>query len=201
MGDGPGRDASGGGSGGGSITGSSYRPCSAAAHRASALDSAIVSHPSLGLPPLSLTAGSPDAAARIRANAPRLAARALTVSIQADPTIRDRYDEAGQRHLLHAAELLAERVALAVASGDTSPATEYAEWTTIVYRRKAFPMDDLIALCEGLRAALPSTLAPGELPAANAALDAAIAVYRWHRRLAGDARKRNRLLQLLYKGA
>jgi hypothetical protein len=160
-----------------------------------------VSHPSLGLPPLSLTAGSPDAAARIRANAPRLAARALTVSIQADPTIRDRYDEAGQRHLLHAAELLAERVALAVASGDTSPATEYAEWTTIVYRRKAFPMDDLIALCEGLRAALPSTLAPGELPAANAALDAAIAVYRWHRRLAGDARKRNRLLQLLYKGA
>jgi hypothetical protein len=88
-----------------------------------------------------------------------------------------------------------------VASGDTSPATEYAEWTTIVYRRKAIPMDDLIALCEGLRAAIPSTLAPGELPAANAALDAAIAVYRWHRRLAGDARKRNRLLQLLYKGA
>jgi hypothetical protein len=160
-----------------------------------------VSHPSLGLPPLNLTAGSADAADRIRANAPRLAARALSVSIQADPTIRDRHDEAGQRHLLHAAELLAERVALAVASGDTSPATEYAEWTTIVYRRKAIPMDDLIALCEGLRAAIPSTLAPGELPAANAALDAAIAVYRWHRRLAGDARKRNRLLQLLYKGA
>jgi hypothetical protein len=126
--------------------------------------------------------------------------RALTVAIQTDPTIRDRCDEAAQRHLLHAAELLAERVALAVASGDTSPATEYAEWTTIVYRRKAIPMDDLIALCEGLRAALPSTLAPGELPAASAALDAAIAVYRWHRRLAGDARKRNRLLQFIYKG-
>lgn len=147
-----------------------------------------------------MTAGSPDAAARIRTSASRLAARALTVAIQTDPTIRDRYDEAGQRHLLHAAELLAERVALAVASGDTSPATEYAEWTTIVYRRKAFPMDDLIALCEGLRAALPSTLAPGALPAAGAALDAAIAVYRWHRRLAGDARKRNRLLQFIYKG-
>ena len=27
-----------------------------------------------------------------------------------------------------------------------------------------------------------------------------IAVYRWHRRLAGDGRKRNALLQLLYKG-
>ena len=53
-------------------------------------------------------------------------------------------------------------------------------------------MDDLIALCEGLRAALPSVLAPAELPSAGAALDAAIEVYRWHRRLAGDARKRTR---------
>ncbi len=35
---------------------------------------------------------------------------------------------------------------------------------------------------------------------ADATLDAAIKVYRWHRRLAGDARKRNALLQLLYKG-
>ena len=33
-----------------------------------------------------------------------------------------------------------------------------------------------------------------------AALDAAIAVFKWHRRLAGDARKRNALLQLIYKG-
>lgn len=154
----------------------------------------------MGLPPPNLTAGSPDAAARVRASARRLAARALTVAMDADPTIRDRYDEAGQRHLLHDAALLVERVALALASGSPSPAREYAEWTSIVYRRKAFPMDDLIALCEGLRAAFPGTLAPGELPAANAALDAAVEVYRWHRRLAGDARKRNRLLQLLYKG-
>jgi len=164
------------------------------------LDSGIVSHPSLGLPPLSLTAGSPEAAARIRASAQRLAAQALTVAMRADSTVRDRHDEAGQRHLLHAAELLAERVALAVASGNPSPTREYAEWTSIVYRRKAVPMDDLIALCEGLRSALPGVLATGELPAANAALEAAIEVYRWHRRLAGDARKRNRLLRLLYKG-
>jgi hypothetical protein len=38
------------------------------------------------------------------------------------------------------------------------------------------------------------------MPAADRALDAAIEVYRWHRRLAGDARKKNALLQLLYKG-
>ncbi len=61
-------------------------------------------------------------------------------------------------------------------------------------------MDDLIALCEGLRSAFPSVLTPAELPAAGEALDAAIERYRWHRRLAGDARKKNALLQFLYKG-
>ena len=168
--------------------------------RNSTLDSAIVSHPSLGLPPLDLTAGFPDAAARIRTSLSRLAVRALAVAMDADPTIRERYDEAGQRHLLRDAELLAERVALAVAAGDPAPAREYADWTSVVYRRRRVPMDDLVALCEGLRAAFPSVLAPGELSASTAALDAAIEVYRWHRRLAGDARKKNALLQFLYKG-
>jgi len=159
-----------------------------------------VSHPSLGLPPLDLTAGFPEAAERIRTQADRLASRALEVAIGRDGTIRERYDEAGLRHLLHGASLLAERVALSVASNDPAPATEYAEWTAPVYRRKRIPMDDLVGLCEGLRAALPSVLAPGELAAAEAALDGAIKAYRWHRRLAGDARKRNAFLQFIYKG-
>ena len=61
-------------------------------------------------------------------------------------------------------------------------------------------MDDVVALCEGLRDAFPSVLAPGELPAAGEALDAAIEAYRWHRRIAGDARRKNAFLQFLYKG-
>lgn len=160
-----------------------------------------MSHPSLGLAPRDLTAGHPRAADRIRQQADRLAARALAVAIDADPTIRERYDEAGQRHLLHDAALLAERVAIAVAAGDTAPAADYADMTAPVYRRRRVPMDDLVALCEGLRFAMPSVLAPAELPVAGAALDVAIEVFRWHRRLAGDARKRNRLLQFIYKGA
>ena len=44
-------------------------------------------------------------------------------------------------------------------------------------------------------------LPPLELPPAGLALDEAIAVFRWHRRLAGDARKKNAFLQWLYKGA
>jgi hypothetical protein len=159
-----------------------------------------VSHPSLGLPPLDVTAGLPDAARRIREAAPRLAARALTVALDVDPSLRDRNDEAGLRARLHDAELLAERLALCVAADDPTPLREYAVWTSPVYRRKGVPLDDLIHLCDGLRDALPMVLAPGERDGANLALDEAIAKYRWHRRLAGDARKRNRLLQAIYKG-
>jgi hypothetical protein len=35
----------------------------------------------------------------------------------------------------------------------------------------------------------------------HAAIDAGIAQMRWNRRIAGDARKRNRLLAAIYKGA
>jgi hypothetical protein len=159
-----------------------------------------VSHPSLGLPPSDPTAGLPDAAARIRTNEPRLAARALRVAMDADATMERRFDETGLRQLLRDAELLAERVAVSVETGQPGLAHEYAEWTATVYRRRGVSMDDVVALCEGLREAFPSVLAPGELPAAEDALDAAIKAYRWHRRIAGDARHKNALLQFLYKG-
>ena len=159
-----------------------------------------MSHPSLGLPPRDTTAGYPAAAARIRGDVARLAGRALRVAMDADRTIKTRYDEAGQRLLLHDAELLAERVALCLETDTPSLAHDYAEWTAPVYRRRGTPMNDLIALCEGLRASLPSALAPAELASASEALDAAITAYRWHRRIAGD-HKRNAILQLLYKGA
>jgi hypothetical protein len=122
------------------------------------------------------------------------------VAIERDRTLRERNDEAGLRQRLHDAELLAERVALSIASDDPAPAAEYATWTSPVYRRKRVPLDDLINLCEGLRVALPAVLEPQELRSADRALDAAIARYRWHRRLAGDARKRNAFLQFIYKG-
>jgi len=159
-----------------------------------------VSHPSLGLPPPDVTAGSPVAARRIKDAAATLAARALADALDRDPTLRERNDEAGLRQRLWDATLLAERIALAVAAGDPTPAREYADWTSPVYRRKHVPLDDLINLCEGLRAALPAVLQPDELPLAGEAIDGAIAQYRWHRRLAGDARKKNAFLQFIYKG-
>ncbi len=159
-----------------------------------------MSHPSLGLPPPDPNAGYPEAAARIGANQERLAARGLRIAMDADPTIETRHDATGLRHLLRDAELLAARIALCVQLDQPDLAREYAEWTAPLYRRRRVPMDDVVGLCEGLRAAFPSVLAPGELGPAGAALDEAVKVYRWHRRLAGDARKRNPLLQLLYKG-
>ncbi|HYH92058.1 MAG TPA: hypothetical protein VD763_02775 [Candidatus Saccharimonadales bacterium] len=160
-----------------------------------------MSHPSLGLPPLDPATGWPDAARRVRDAEARIAARALAVALELDPTLRDRHDEDGLRARLHDAELLTDRVAMALAAGDPGPAREYADWVSPTYRRKRVPLDDLISLCEGIRSALPDVLAPLELPLAGQALDEAIAVFRWHRRLAGDARKKNAFLQWLYKGA
>lgn len=159
-----------------------------------------MSHPSLGLPPQDMTAGLPEAAARIAAARERLAGRALEVALAATPSLGERYDEAGLRQLLRDAELLVDRVALSVGSGDPRFTRGYADMLSPQYRRRKVPLDDLIALCEGIRAALPGVLTPDERGSAGAALDAAIEVFRWHRRLAGDARKKNALLQFLYKG-
>jgi hypothetical protein len=62
-------------------------------------------------------------------------------------------------------------------------------------------MDDLVLLSEGLRSAMAPFLAGPEADPMHAAINAGITVMRWNRRIAGDARKRNRLLEAIYKGA
>ena len=61
-------------------------------------------------------------------------------------------------------------------------------------------MDDLIVISEGIRVALGAVLSDVERAPADAALDEGIAVFRWHRGISGDARRRNRLLLAVYKG-
>ena len=63
--------------------------------------------------------------------------------------MRERYDEAGLRQRLRDAELMIERVALAVASGDTQFTESYADMVAPLYRRRFVPLDDQIALCNG----------------------------------------------------
>ena len=159
-----------------------------------------VSHPSLGLPPRSLQAGFPDGAARLRAERSRLAARALEVAVDADPTFRDRYDETGLRNLLRDAEVFIDRLALCVAGNDSHWLKDFADHTATVYRRRGVAMDDMVRIMEGVRSGSRAVLSDTETVPADAAIDDAITVFRWYRRLAGAARKRNPILAALYKG-
>ena len=77
----------------------------------------------------------------------------------------------------------------------------FADLVAVRYRKRKVPMNDVITLCEGLRRASAALLELDALPALDASIDAAIEVFRWHGRLAGDARKRHPLLGFIYKGA
>ncbi len=148
-----------------------------------------------------MTAGFPQAARRLIQARDRVAARALELAQDADPTLRERYDEVGLRLLLRDADGAIDPLAKSLASADPSFVSEWADQVAPIYRRRRVPMDDLIRLAEGLRLATNSVVAPGERGPIDVALDQAIVVFRKYRRLAGDARKRNRILQFIYKGA
>lgn len=160
-----------------------------------------MSHPSLGLPPPDTTAAFPEAAARLRAATDRLAARALEIALDRDPTLRDRYDEIGLRRLLRDLGTFIDRLAFAISTGNPHEFGGFVDQTVPIYRRRAVPMDDLAHLFEGLRGAAGALVVGDEAVPLHAALDDGIAQTRWNRRIAGDARKRNRLLQAIYKGA
>ena len=94
-----------------------------------------------------------------------------------------------------------ERVCRSLASGDPGFVREWADMTAPVFRRRKVPMDDLRAIAEGIRRASQSVLAPGERGPVDEALDEAERVFKRYRQIAGDARRRNRILQAIYKGA
>jgi hypothetical protein len=148
-----------------------------------------------------MTAGFPAAAARLLAARDRVAARALEVAAAADPTMAERHGEVGLQKLLRDCDGFIDRLAMAVASADPEFVRAWADQVAPVYRRGRVPMDDLIGLAEGLRLATRSVLAPGERGPVDESLDQAVIVFRKYRRIAGDARRRNRLLQFIYKGA
>ncbi|HET9347260.1 MAG TPA: hypothetical protein VFO05_16325 [Candidatus Limnocylindrales bacterium] len=159
-----------------------------------------MTHPSLGLPPRDERAGFPGAAERLIRNRAAIGRRALEIAVDGDPSFRDRHDELALRRLLRDTEILIDRLALAVASNDPLPMREFADQVVPVYRRRRVSMDDLIKVLEGLRAAAGSFLSGDELAPMHDAIDDAIKVFKWHRRIAGDARKRNKFLEFIYKG-
>jgi hypothetical protein len=148
-----------------------------------------------------MSAGDPAAAAALRSGGPRLRARALASALDASPTMRDRHPEIVIQALLADLEAFHDRLVVAVASGDPHAMATFADLVAVRYRKRKVPMDDVIALCEGLRSSAAAVVEPGAVAIIDAAIDEAIRVFKWNRRLAGDARKRNPLLAFLYKGA
>jgi hypothetical protein len=161
----------------------------------------IVSHPSLGLPPLDAFAGHPVDAEALRAARALIAERAIATAREADPTFDERYDAGALAQLRLDVESMVNRLADSIASGSPAVLARWAEMVVPRFRKKRVSMDDLGRLFEGLRRAAPAVVEPDAMPTVEAAIDAAIAVFRWHRRLSGDARKRHPLLEFLYRGA
>jgi len=151
--------------------------------------------------PPDMTAGFPDAAARLVAATDSIGARALGDALGTTPGMRERYDEKGLRLLLRDTQVMVERVAKSVASDDPTWTREWTDWVAPVYRRRGVPMDDVAALMQGVRRAAAAFLSEDERVPLNVAVDAAIAVLRYHRRFSGDARVRNPIVAALYKGA
>lgn len=148
-----------------------------------------------------MRAGWPTDAERLRCAADEVRLRTFEIALACAPELRDRLGEIRLRTLYRDLEGLLEVVARVVASNDPSLLRSWAEWVVPVFRRRRIAMDDLVSVCEALRAALAAVLGPEARAAAGRGLDEAIRVFRAHRRLGGDARPRNRLLAAIYKGA
>jgi hypothetical protein len=165
------------------------------------LDFELVSHPSLGLPPIDRSAGDPASADAMRAARGRLAQRAIADAGEVDPTFLARYDAAAMAQLRLDVDAMVGRLAESVGANDPGGLARWAEMVVPRFRKKGVSMDDLRLLFDGLRRAAPAVVLPDAMPIVDASIDAANAVFKWHRRLAGDARKRNPILAFLYKGA
>ncbi len=160
-----------------------------------------MSHPSLGLPPVDYGAGDPTSAAALRADRDRVAQRAIADAADADPTFEERYVGAALAELRLDVDAMIGRLADAVASDEPGAMGRWADMVVPRFRKKRVSMDDLVLLFGGLRRAAPAAVRPEAMPIVDAALDAGIAVFKWNRRLAGDARRRNPFLAFIYKGA
>jgi hypothetical protein len=147
-----------------------------------------------------MQAGHPEAAARLLAAKPTVAARALEIAVDRDPTLATRYSEAGLRRLLRDTDAFIDRLARSIASGQAFFMTSFADQVIPPYRRRHVPMDDLVNLVTSIGIASASLLSAEERADGDVAVAEAVRVFEWHRRVAGDARHRNAILAALYRG-
>jgi predicted O-methyltransferase YrrM len=147
-----------------------------------------------------MAAGFPAAAEALRRDKTAIAAEAVEAAGARDPELRGRFTDRGLGDLLHDAEMLTERLAMCLASGDTRWLPEFTEWMSPILRRRGVAQADLAAVAEGIREIASQRLEPDEQELAGRALDAAVEVLRKNGRVGGDSHKRNALLRWLYRG-
>jgi hypothetical protein len=159
-----------------------------------------MSHPSLGLPPADLTAGQPEAAARLRASSDRLARLALENTLRAEAAFADTYDETTLRLFLRDYGQHIEQLARALETGKEGHVTNYAEWLVPIYRRRRVPMLDVMTMLRGLRDAATTVLSPAENDVAAVLFERWADRLKHHGRLPGD-HKGNPIIRFFWKGA
>jgi hypothetical protein len=157
-------------------------------------------HPTLGLPPRDVTAGLPDAAARLRANRRRLARIALQTTVHDTVDFTDRYDDTMLRLFVRDYESHIEQLAKSLETGDEYYVVAYSEWLVPVYRRRRVPTRDFMALLRGLEQAAASVLTPAERDTAAELFKRWAEKLKFHQRLPGD-HKGNSLIRFFWKGA
>ena len=160
-----------------------------------------MSHPSLGLPPASPAGGHQTAAAALHAVRDRLAARALEAFVANDPTARERLDELALRRLLRDLGTILDEVATTLVTADRGAFIAWCESLVPGYRKRNVPMDDLVRLMGELERATAAGIEPEPAAVAGSLLADAAAAFKSHRRLGGDAKKKNPVIDFIYKGA
>jgi len=160
-----------------------------------------MSHPLHGARPLDRTAGFPSVVAPLTAQWEQLAGRAIVAAVERNPELRDRVGDLGFCALLRDGEVVLQKLAESLEVGRPTPLRTFTEHATPTWRRRRISMDDVTDLYEGLRVAVASVIAPEAAALADATLVEGIKVLKWHRRLGGDTRTRNAILQAIYKGA
>ena len=157
-------------------------------------------HPTLGLPPRDVSAGLPDAAARLRANRHRLARLALQTTVNDAGDFSERYDEDMLRLFVRDYESHIEQLAKSLETGDDYYVVAYSEWLVPIYRRRRVPMRDFMLMLAGLKQAVASVLAPAEREVSSELFKRWAQNLKFHQRLPGD-HKGNALIRFFWKGA
>ncbi|MEX2548193.1 MAG: hypothetical protein WD830_10455 [Chloroflexota bacterium] len=157
-------------------------------------------HPSLGFAPHDVTAGLPDAAARLRASRTRIGRLALQTTVRDADGFAQRYDEDALRLFLRDFERHIEQLAKALETGEDYYVASYAEWLVPIYRRRHVPMADFMAMLAGLQGAAATVMTPEEKKVADGLFERWAVALKKHQRLPGD-HKGNSVIRFFWKGA